>query len=135
MLEFDHLTGAKRSGGVVVGGRVGHFEADRLGLDQHATRVSFRAFCNRWTRRSRWSPLLTWAGWLLNCCRSNGKATPSSNWKDHFASRCGVGRVFVRYSDACASLICGADFGAVQVAIVSINSRSSWVLNSESTWI
>ena len=36
--------------------------------------------------RSRWSPLLTWAGWLLNCCRSNGKATPSSNWKDHFAS-------------------------------------------------
>jgi di/tricarboxylate transporter len=24
--------------------------------------------------------------WLLNCCRSNGKATPSSNWKDHFAS-------------------------------------------------
>jgi hypothetical protein len=33
------------------------------------------------------------------------------------------------------SLICGADFGAVSVAIVSINSRSTWVLNSESMWI
>ena len=50
-------------------------------------------------------------------------------------ARCGVGRVFVRYSDACASLICGADFGAVSVPIVSINSRSTWVLNSESMWI
>ncbi len=59
-------------------------------------------------------------------------AGASSVWKhgeppnsDVELARCGVGRVFVRYSDACGSLICGADFGSVSVAIVSINSRST----------